>query len=107
FQTSLFHLVRAETESLQPEGSAESTARGPDPRLVGSLKEGLRWINRAIVLNPCYAEYPFVKATLLQNLEGTQELLDSGTIRSRVSALLRLSHRLDPYRPGPPPRLRA
>jgi tetratricopeptide (TPR) repeat protein len=41
-----------------------------------------------------------VKATLLQNLEGTPEQSGSGEPRKRVSALLRLSHRLDPYRPA-------
>jgi tetratricopeptide (TPR) repeat protein len=100
FQTALFHLVQAETESLQPEGRTESPAHGPDPRLMGSLNEGMKWIDRAIDLNPGYAEYPFVKATILQNLEGTSETPGSSDTRNRVTALLRLSHRLDPYRPA-------
>src|SRR5262245_6040501 len=65
YQTALFHLVRAETESLQsmPGGRKDSS---PHPRLASSLQAGLTWINRAMLRNPGYAEYPFVKATLLQ-----------------------------------------
>ena len=95
FQLGLMYMVKAEVDSFNPSpagGDAEKT-------LQASLREGLRWIDRAIELNPGYAEYHFVKANLLQNLDGEVEAGDSETSRE-VARLLRLADRLDPYRPG-------
>ena len=99
FQTGLLHLVQAETGSLQPPADA-LPGDLPDPRLLESLKGGLRWINRAIVLNPGYAEYHFVKATILQNFAGASEGRESAATEKAVAQLLRQSDRLDPYKPS-------
>src|SRR5262245_19663418 len=93
FQLGLMHMVKAETDSINPSASGGSQARN----LETSLQEGLRWIDRSIELNPGYAESHFVKATLLQNLEG---LGGSPAGSAAVANHLRLSDRLDPYRPG-------
>ena len=95
FQLGLMHMVQAEVDSFNPAPAGGDAEK----RLQASLREGLHWIDRAIELNPGYAEYPFVKATLLQNLDGMVESGDSATSRE-VARLLRLSDRLDPYRPG-------
>jgi tetratricopeptide (TPR) repeat protein len=101
YQTSLFHLVRAETESLQPPSDSAGSENENDSRLAASLKEGLAWINRAITLNPGYAEYPFVKASILQNLSGLPgEEVEQGAVPKAVASLLHEADRLDPYRPS-------
>lgn len=98
FQLGLMHILQAETDSINPGASGSPEEQGR--RLEASLREGLHWIDRAIVLNPGYAEYHFVKATLLQNLSGITGG-DSGEAAPReVASLLRLADRLDPYRPG-------
>ncbi len=95
FQLGLMHMVKAEVDSFNPspaDGDAEK-------RMQDSLRAGLRWIDRAIELNPGEAEYHFVKATLLQNLNGIVDAGNSATSQE-VFRLLRLADRLDPYRPG-------
>ncbi|HEU5180541.1 MAG TPA: tetratricopeptide repeat protein [Candidatus Polarisedimenticolia bacterium] len=95
FQLGLLHMVKAEVDSFNPapsEGDAEK-------RTQASLREGLRWIDRAIERNPGDAEVHFVKATLLQNLDGSVGEENSATSQE-VHHLLRLADRLDPYRPG-------
>lgn len=95
YQTALYYLVRAEADSLQPAPKEGA----PAGHLASSLQTGLSWINRAISLNPGYAEYPFVKATLLQNLSGSVEDDDS-LAQAAVGSLLRQSDRLDPFKPA-------
>jgi tetratricopeptide (TPR) repeat protein len=101
YQTSLLHLVRAETESLQPPAHPAGIEDDQDPRLAASLKDGLAWINRAIILNPGYAEYQFVKASILQNLSGIPgEESEASVTPKAVASLLHEADRLDPYRPS-------
>ncbi|PYQ09995.1 MAG: hypothetical protein DMH00_12045 [Acidobacteria bacterium] len=99
FQTSLLQLVRAETESLQPEGSSSQEGE-TNPKIQASLREGLRWIDRAILLNPGYAEYSFVKATILQNVGNAGEKSTDGGFENAAADLLRRADSLDPYKPS-------
>lgn len=100
YQTALFHLVRAETESLQPTAGSAGSGNERDPRLAASLKDGLGWINRAIILNPGYAEYQFLKASILQNLTGVPGAeAEASATPAAVDSLLREADRLDPYKP--------
>ena len=99
YQISLLHLVRAETESLQPPSDSGSES-AQNPRLVASLKDGLVWINRAIILNPGVAEYQFVKASTLQNFSGLPGVeVEASATPAAVASLLREADRLDPYKP--------
>ena len=101
YQSALLQLVHAETESLQPQPDAAKSGDEQDPRLRSSLKEGLAWINRAIILNPGYAEYQFVKASILQNLSGIPGAEEPGSATPvAVAALLREADNLDPYKPS-------
>jgi len=100
YQTALLYLVRAETQSLQPQSSSAGASE-QDFRLQGSLRDGLTWINRAIVRNPGYAEYQFVKASILQNLSGVPGAPgEDSTTPAAVAALLHEADRLDPFKPS-------
>jgi tetratricopeptide (TPR) repeat protein len=100
YQTSLLHLVRAETESLQPPSDSTEPTHEQVQRLELSLKNGLSWINRAITLNPGYAEYQFVKASIIQNLTGLDETADEEGAIKAVTSLLHQADQLDPYKPS-------
>jgi tetratricopeptide (TPR) repeat protein len=101
YQTALLHLVRAETQSLQPQSDSADSQDETNPRLHASLRDGLVFINRAIILNPGYAEYEFIKATILQNLSGVPGAPDENSAtRAAVAALLREADRLDPFKPS-------
>jgi len=101
YQTALLYLVRAETQSLQPRSDSTDSQDEADPRLQAALRDGLAWINRAIILNPGYAEYQFIKASILQNLSGVPGTPDENNATlAAVAALLRAADRLDPFKPS-------
>ncbi|HEV8334806.1 MAG TPA: tetratricopeptide repeat protein [Candidatus Polarisedimenticolia bacterium] len=97
YQRALLFTVMAETESLQP--AAGSSGGAPSPSLVTLLREALWSINHAIQLNPCSAEYQFVKATIIQNLEANLSAERLEASGKAVAQLLTISDSLDPYKP--------
>ena len=101
YQTALLRLVLAESASLQPAGPPAAAADGgPDPHLRALLRDALRAINQAISRNPGYADYHFVKATILQNLEATLPPEAGRATAGAVKHLLDSADRLDPYKPS-------
>jgi len=100
YQAALQNLVLAESESLHPAVSVQNLDSGPDAKVAVLLREALRSINRAIELSPGKAEYPFVKATVLQNLPASLPGSDAVAVEDAVSRLLTTADRLDPYLPS-------
>lgn len=101
YHAALLQLLRVEAESLSPEGQPVPLGSGPDPRLKLLLREGLRSIRRAILLNPGSAESHFVAALLLQNLIGAAPSGQDAESQVRtVGAHLGNSDHLDPFKPS-------
>ena len=100
YQAALQNLVLAESESLNPTGPLQALGEGLDAKVALHLRDALRSINRAIALNSGKAEYHFVKATILQNLQADLPGTEAVTVEDAVASLLTTADRLDPHQPS-------
>lgn len=100
YQRALLKMVLAESASLAPSGPPGAGAASPGPALQNLLREALRSTNQAIARNPGQADYHFVKAIILQNLQWDllgSEVDPEGKV---VAHELRTAHWLNPFQPS-------